>query len=191
MKSLEKGERSYLQIPFSQARFLEVLAKSIKAKNVLEIGTFRGFSTAFLARALPEDGVVFTCDEDSRYISAARRFWEALGVDEKIHFELDMASKTLSRLVEDEPTRGFFDLVFIDADKENYRLYVEQSMELLRDGGLMIIDNTLWKGLVEFEDPHDNGAIHMKKFNSWVFESYGRDACLVPGWDGAILIWKR
>ena len=191
MKSLEKGERSYLQIPLSEARFLEVLAKSIGAKHILEIGTFRGFSTAFLARALPEDGIVFTCDEDSRYVAAARRFWEALGVDEKIHFELDMASKTLDRLTQDEPTLEFFDMVFIDADKENYKLYVEQSLKLLRVGGLMVIDNTLWKGLVEFDEPHDNGAVYMRKFNAWVFETFGRDASFVPSWDGAILIWKR
>jgi predicted O-methyltransferase YrrM len=191
MKSLEKGERSYLQVPLSEARFLENLIKVTKTKNVLEIGTFRGFSTAFLARALPEDGIVFTCDEDTRYVSAARRFWEALGVDEKIHFELDLATRTLERLVQDEPTLDFFDFVFIDADKENYRIYVEQSMKLLKEGGIMMIDNTLWKGLVEFKDPYDNGAKHMQEFNSWVFDTYGRDACLIPGWDGLTMIYKR
>jgi len=82
-------------------------------------------------------------------------------------------------------------MVFIDADKENYKLYVEESMKLLKTGGLMVIDNTLWKGLVEYDEPHDNGATHMRKFNAWVFETFGRDASFVPSWDGAILIWKR
>ncbi len=191
MKALERGERSYLQIPLSEGRFLENLVKSVGAKNALEIGTFRGFSTALIARALPKDGIVFTCDEDTRYISAARRFWESLGVGEKIHFELGIAASTLERLVQDEPTLNFFDFIFIDADKENYRLYVEQSMKLLKNGGLMVIDNTLWKGLVEFKHPYDNGALHIQKFNSWVFDSYGRDACLIPGWDGVTMIFKR
>lgn len=191
MYELDKGERSYLQIPLSQARAIEVLMKAIGAVNVLEVGTFRGFSTAFMARAIPEDGIVLTCDEDTRPLAAARRFWKAMGVDEKIHFELGMASKTLERLVEDEPSLGFFDAIFIDADKENYKLYVEQSMKLLKQGGLILIDNTLWKGLVKYDTPHDNGAEHMRAFNQWLADTYGRDAALIPAWDGMSMVFKR
>ena len=195
IRSTGKGERSYMSVPLSQARFLEVFMQSIKAKHVLEIGTFRGFSTAFIARGLQEGGLVFSCDEDSRPAPAARRFWQAMGVEEKIHFELGTAEKVLEKLTTDAPSLEFFDAIFIDADKENYKHYVEQSFRLLKPGGTILIDNTLWKGLVQYENSHDNGATHMRNFNSWVFKEYGNNkwftASFVPAWDGLIMIVKK
>jgi O-methyltransferase len=191
MKVLEAGERSYLQVPFAEARFLEVFTKAIGAKNVLEIGTFCGFSTAFFARAIPEGGIVFSCDEDRRYEEKARYFWKQLGVDTKIHFELGEAVGVLKKLTEDKPSLEFFDLVFIDANKENYRQYVQLSWKLLRKGGSILIDNTLWKGLVQYTESRDNSAEHMQKFNEWLFTTYGTDVSIVPAWDGLTLVTKR
>lgn len=190
-KSAERYGRSYLSVPLSEARFLETFTKSIGARHVLEVGTFRGFSTAFMARGLPEDGVVLTIDEDVRPESEAVRFWEALGVSKKIHQEHGEAKKVLARLVGDDPSLNFFDLIFIDADKENYRHYVTECMKLLKQGGSMLIDNTLWKGLVQYKKPYDNGAEHIQKFNSWLFETYGEQVSIVPAWDGLTLVVKK
>lgn len=198
IRSSEKGERSYLSVPLSQARFLEVFMKSIGAKHVLEIGTFRGFSTAFIARGLEAGGLVFSCDEDSRPIPAARRFWQAMGIEEKVHFEFGMASKVLEKLTSDIPSLNFFDAIFIDADKENYKHYFIESMKLLKPGGVILIDNTLWKGLVQYPISHDNSAEHMKNFNTWIFKGATADesgcgftASFVPAWDGLIMVVKN
>ncbi len=190
MRKLAENPRSYLQIPLAEARFLEVFVKSIHAKNVLEIGTFCGFSTTFLARGIEEGGVVFTCDEDTRYIETARKFWDHMHLSEKIHFELGEASKVLHKMVDDKPTQEFFDCAFIDADKENYRQYVELSMKLIKKGGVLLIDNTLWKGLVQYENSRDNSAEHIKALNEWVFDTYGTNASMVPAWDGLLMVVK-
>lgn len=198
IRSTEKGERSYMSVPLSQARFLEVFMKSIGAKHVLEIGTFRGFSTAFIARGLQEGGLVFSCDEDSRPIPSARRFWQAMGIEEKVHFEFGTAIKVLEKLTSDTPSLEFFDAIFIDADKENYKHYFTESMKLLKSGGVILIDNTLWKGLVRYPNPHDNSAEHMKSFNTWIFNGIASDECnvvytasFVPAWDGLIMVVKK
>jgi predicted O-methyltransferase YrrM len=96
----------------------------------------------------------------------------------------------LHRLTIDEPSKGFFDIAFIDADKENYRQYAELSMKLLRKGGLLIVDNTLWKGLVQYKESRDNSAEHIKALNEWVFETFGKNASLLPAWDGVTIVVK-
>ncbi len=195
VRASQKGERSYLSVPLTQARFLEAFMRSIKAKHVLEIGTFRGFSTAFIARGLQEGGLVFSCDEDSRPVPAARRFWQAMGIEEKVHFEFGDAKKVLEKLTSDEPSLNFFDAIFIDADKENYKHYVTEALRLLKPGGTLLIDNTLWKGLVQYENSHDNSAVHMRNFNTWIFKEYGNNewfiASFVPAWDGLIMVVKK
>lgn len=198
IRNAEKGERSYLAVPLSQARFLEVFMRSINAKHVLEIGTFRGFSTAFIARGLQEGGIVFSCDEDSRPIPVARRFWQAMGIEEKVHFEFGMATKVLEKLTSDQPSLNFFDAIFIDADKENYKHYFAESMKLLKSGGVILIDNTLWKGLVQYPNSHDNSAEHMKEFNTWIFRGVASHECnvaytasFVPAWDGLVMVVKK
>lgn len=190
INAMMRGERSEMFIPYSEARFLEFFIKSIGAKKALEIGVFKGFSTAFLARSLPEDGIVFACDKDVRQLPTARKFWKQMNVDEKVHFELGNAVDVLEKMTHDEPSLEYFDLAFIDADKENYRRYVEYALKLVRKGGVILIDNTLWKGLVEYDDPHDNGAEHMQEFNKWLFEEFGDNAIMLPAWDGVGMIYK-
>jgi predicted O-methyltransferase YrrM len=176
------GDRSYLHIPYSQGRFLETYAKAMGAKRILEIGTFKGFSTAFLARV----GKVVTIDEDVRYVDEAKDFWKKMGVLKKIDFRLGLAEKILKEIKGEK-----FDLVFIDADKENYRKYVEISMKLLRKGGSILIDNTLWRGTVADSETPDNGAKHLRAFNEWASSRFGKDFSLVPAWDGLTVIVKR
>ncbi len=190
IRSNQKHERSYLNVPLSEARFLEVLMKALGAKHALEIGTFRGFSTAFIARGLAKDGKVFACDEDARPVPFARRFWQAMGVEEKIHFELGMAKGVLEKLTKDEPTLEFFDVVFIDADKENYKEYTLEAWKLLRPGGTLLVDNTLNKGLVRYEESGDNSAEHIKEFNTWIFETFQKQVSLLPAWDGLTMVVK-
>jgi predicted O-methyltransferase YrrM len=113
-----------------------------------------------------------------------------MGIESKIHFEFGEAKKVLEKLTADAPSLNFFDAVFIDADKENYQMYVQESMKLLKPGGVMLIDNVLWKGLVAEKDSSDNTAEHIKKFNSWITEEYGRNVSFVPAWDGLMLCIK-
>jgi O-methyltransferase len=113
-----------------------------------------------------------------------------MGIEEKVHFEFGEARKVLEKLTSDAPSLNFFDAVFIDADKENYKHYVLESYKLVRPGGVLLIDNTLWKGLVQFPNSHDNSAEHIKNFNTWIFDEYGSNVSFVPAWDGLLLVVK-
>lgn len=191
-KQHDSGDRAYLHIPFSQAKFLEVYAKAIGAKKVLEIGTFKGFSTAFLARAVREKGgEVVTIDEDTRYVAEAELFWKKMKVKDTIQFMLGLAETILKKMNKDNKYTEYFDLIFIDADKENYKKYLELSIKLLRKGGSILVDNTLWRGLPAEKNITDNGAKHIKAFNEWVFNKYKKQVSMVPSWDGLTIIVKK
>lgn len=193
----DTGDRAYLHIPYSEARFLEACVQAIKAKRVLEIGTFKGYSTAFLARGLPAaGGEVITIDEDKRYVAEATAFWKHMGVQKKIKFKLGLAEEILKNMAGTAAGNRasfleYFDLIFIDADKENYKRYMELSFKLLKKGGTILIDNTLWRGLPAEAQPEDNGAKHMKAFNAWLFKKYGKNASIVPAWDGLSIVVKK
>jgi O-methyltransferase len=141
-----------------------------------------------MARALPAGGKVITLDEDKRYIAEAEAFWKAMGVAKTIEFKLGLAETTLKGMA---ATKHAFDLVFIDADKENYKKYVESALKMTRKGGSILIDNTLWRGLVADQHATDNGAKHIRAFNAWLHEKFGKDAALLPAWDGLTLIVKK
>jgi predicted O-methyltransferase YrrM len=190
LKSASRTDQAYMQIPYSQGRFYEFLIKSTGAKNVLEIGVFKGFSTVFIARALPEGGLVYAIDRDARPIVKARQLWNHFGLSDKVHFELGEADEILEKLSSDKPSIGFFDIAFVDASKEKYQYYVEQSMKLVKKGGVVVIDNTLWKGLVQYNNTADNGAEHLKKFNQWLHQTYGENVCIIPAWDGISILYK-
>jgi O-methyltransferase len=190
LKNASRTDQEYMQIPYSEGRFYEFLIKSMGAKNVLEIGVFKGYSTTFIARALPEGGLVYAIDRDPRPVAKARQLWNHFGLSEKIHFELGEADQVLEKLMADKPSLGFFDLVFVDASKKSYKYYVESAMKLVKDGGVIVIDNTLWKGLVQYEKTSDNGAEHLKQFNTWIHQNFGNNVCIVPAWDGLTLLYK-
>jgi len=191
LKEHEKGARSYMHIPYSEGRFLETYVRAMGAKNILEIGTFKGYSTYFLAKGLVGSGKVITIDEDARYVAETENFWGNADVGEKIIFKLGMAEKILREMTLDPKFLGYFDVVFIDADKENYQLYAEYAFKLLRIGGSLLVDNTLWKGLVAYPKPHDNSAMHLRQFNDWIAEKYGKSFALLPGWDGLSIVVKE
>ncbi len=179
-------EHSFLQIPLSEAKFLSLFVKAIKAKKVLELGTFRGWSAAWIAKTLPEDGMLCTVDHDERNVDIASGLWQELGLKSKINFILNDGETALKGMQE----RGeSFDLIFIDAHKAEYKKYLDLSYELLNPGGVLLADNTLWTGQAA-EETSEPRANYMKDFNEYVFKKFGGQACLIPAWDGVVMVIK-
>lgn len=185
-KPLWEKEHHFLQIPLSEAKFLSLFIKATKAKRVLEIGTFRGWSAAWIAKGLPENGKLLTIDHDERIEVEAKELWQELRVTEKIDFKLEDAKVVLNDL----KNKGEkFDLIFIDAHKAEYKDYLDLSFSLLNEGGVLLADNTLWAGQAA-EDTDEPRANYMKDFNDHVFKTFGASACLIPAWDGVVMIVK-
>jgi len=136
-----------MQITATQGQFMEVLVRISGARRILEVGTFTGYSSIVMAAAMPDDGHLTTCDINDAFTSIAREFWAKAGVAEKIRFMLGPATATLDGLLADGEGGGY-DMCFIDADKLSYGDYWDRGLELLRPGGLMIADNTLFQGTV-------------------------------------------
>lgn len=186
----ELRERTYADVPSPQMQvgrvegaLLRILVAAIGARRVLEIGTFTGFSALSMAEALPEDGEIVTCDIDPKATAVARQFFDLSPHGKKIHLALGDALETLRTL------SGPFDLVFLDADKEQYPAYYEASLPLLRPGGLLVADNTLWSGAVL--DPQTPSAKAIVAFNSLVTDDPRVDNVLLPVRDGVMLVRKR
>lgn len=185
---LEKSKKLFradMQTTVSQARFLELMVRATRSKNVLEIGTFRGYGTAHLAQALPPDGKVVTCEYSPEYAKEAQKLVTDLGIDTKVTIEVGKATDTLSRLIAENQK---FDLIFIDADKPSYKTYFDLSLNLISPGGTILIDNTLWASLVTYKNPHDSIAEIAKSFNEYVFEKMGNNAVIIPVWDGMTMV---
>src|SRR5438270_2436074 len=136
-----------MQIGADEGALLALLVRSIGAKRALEIGTYTGYSALAVAMALPADGKLVCCDINEEWTQVARRYWREAGLADKIELRLAPAADTLTDLLRD-PGQGSFDFVFIDADKEGYNGYYETCLELVRAGGLLAFDNTLWSGRV-------------------------------------------
>ena len=136
-----------MQIGPEQGQLMALLAKSINAKRCIEIGVFTGYSALVVALALPDAGKIIACDVNEEWTSIGRRYWKEAGVDHKIDLRLQPALQTLDSLIVAGES-GTYDYAFIDADKPNYDAYYERVLQLLRPGGLMVIDNVLWSGRV-------------------------------------------
>jgi predicted O-methyltransferase YrrM len=136
-----------MQITAQQGQFMDVLVRISGARRILEVGTFTGYSSIVMASAMPPDGHITTCDINDDYAGIAREFWAKAGVADKIRLRLGPAAETLDALLA-EGEAGSYDLCFIDADKLNYGTYWDRGLELVRPGGLMIADNTLFQGTV-------------------------------------------
>lgn len=151
----ESHPQASCQIAPEQGQFLHLLARILGARKTLEVGVFMGYSSTWVALALPPGGKVVACDQSQEYVARARRTWREAGVEGKIELRLAPALQSLDALVA-EGQAGTFDFAFIDADKENYPHYYERSLVLLRKGGLIAADNVLWHGSVV--DPNDHHA---------------------------------
>jgi predicted O-methyltransferase YrrM len=179
-----------MQISPEQGQFMALLVKLTDARSILEIGTFTGYSALAMALALPAGGRLVTCDVSDEWTSKARSYWREAGVDNRIELRLAPALQTTSSLL-DAGAGGSFDLVFIDADKGNYLGYYEAALKLLRPGGLVVVDNTLWDGRVADPTVGDDDTQAIRAFNTAVHGDARIDLSLVPIGDGLTLARKR
>lgn len=179
-----------MQIAPEQGQFMALLIQLINAKQVIEVGTFTGYSSLAMAQAMPEDGRLICCDISETWTAMARRYWEQAGVTQRIELRIAPAQDTLQALL-DEGLAGRFDAMFIDADKENYATYYELGLQLIRAGGLIMVDNVLWSGRVLDEHSNDPDTQAIRAFNRSLFQDERVDLSMLPLADGLTLVRKR
>ena len=189
-REVEQMPNAGMLLAPEQGQFLAFLMKLIGAKYTLEVGVFTGCSTLWVADALPENGRIIACDVSETYTAIAQRYWQEAGVDHKIDLKLAPAGETLAALIEDGQSEQF-DFAFIDADKNNYALYYEQCLTLLRPGGFIAVDNVLWSGRVVDETAQDEDTVAIRALNLKAKTDERVDISLVPIGDGLLLIRKR
>jgi caffeoyl-CoA O-methyltransferase len=179
-----------MQIGPDQGAFLALLVRLLGARRTLEIGTFTGYSALAVASVLPADGKLIACDVSEEWTRIARRYWREAGVADRIELHLRPAIETLDALVR-EGQAGRFDFAFIDADKPSYDAYYERTLALLRQGGLVAIDNVLWSGAVADPKSNDADTAALKALNLKIRDDARVDAVLVSMGDGVMLARKR
>jgi predicted O-methyltransferase YrrM len=180
---------SVMQIAPEQGQFMALMVKLIGAKKTLEVGVFTGYSTLVVALALPEDGKIIACDVDEEYTKIAQKYWQQAGVNHKIDLRIAPALETLDKLIA-EKQENTFDFAFIDADKRNYPNYYEQTLKLIRPGGLIAIDNVLWSGQVADSKDTDKRTIAIREFNQKLHQDRRVNISLLPIADGLTLAMK-
>lgn len=181
---------SRMQISPEQGQFMALLARLIGARRCIEVGVFTGYSSLAVALALPADGSIVACDVSEEWTAVARRYWAEAGVAARIDLRLAPALETLDSLLADGG-QGSFDLAFIDADKTNYLAYYERVFELLRPGGLVVVDNTLWSGRVADPAVVDEDTLALRHFNECLHRDQRVDLSLLPVGDGLTLARRR
>ncbi|HET9949408.1 MAG TPA: class I SAM-dependent methyltransferase [Longimicrobiales bacterium] len=183
-------EQAGMQISPEQGQLMALLLELIGGERVLEIGTFTGYSSLVMALAIPEHGRIVACDVSEEWTQIARRYWAEAGVEQKIDLRLGPALDTLEALLR-EGIREAFDFAFIDADKKNMAAYYERCLELVRAGGLIAVDNTLWNGRVTDPDVTDADTEAIRAFNRALKDDERVTLSLVPIGDGLTLARKR
>ena len=173
------GDIKRMQVATSQCHFLHLIIKTSNIKNVLEIGTFTGLSALSISLALPEDGKLIALDKNEETNKVALSFFKKANQDHKIETKIKPALESLNELKNTK-----FDMVFIDADKMNYKEYYERSLKLVDKGGLIIIDNVLWHGEVADEDNLDKYTVNIREFNAYVSKDKRVEQIIVPLGDG-------
>jgi len=182
--------RVNMQIAPEQGQFMQMLVRLMGARRTIEVGVFTGYSSLAVALALPADGRVLACDISEEYTSIARRHWQAAGVAHKIELVLAPALATLdARLAAGEQDR--YDFAFIDADKEGYHANYERLLRLVRPGGLIAVDNTLWSGAVADPGDQEDDTRAIRDFNERLLADARIDLSLVPIGDGLTLARRR
>jgi predicted O-methyltransferase YrrM len=164
-----KQPQAMMQISPDQGQFMALLVKLMGAKKIIEIGVFTGYSSLCMAMALPDDGHIVACDINKEYTDIARQYWRKAGVADKIELVLAPAIRTLDKLLA-QGEQGTYDFVFIDADKPEYPDYYERSLQLIRKGGLIAIDNVLWYGKPADPVEKDKDTLAIRKFNQKLYQ---------------------
>jgi predicted O-methyltransferase YrrM len=168
-----------------EGRFLEFLVYALRARRVLELGTYSGYSSLSMAAGLPEGGHIDTCEYEERHAEVARRYISQSPYADRITIHLGPALETIERL------EGEFDFVFIDADKENYVNYYEALLPRLADGGLMALDNTLWSGRVLDESDDSESTRAIKAINERIASDERVTSVMLTVRDGVTLVRRR
>jgi predicted O-methyltransferase YrrM len=179
-----------MQIAPDQGAFMALSIQLMGARKALEVGVFTGYSTLCVALALPPEGKLVACDVSHKYTAIAQRYWQQAGVESKIDLRIAPALETLDKLLA-AGEAGTFDFAFIDADKGNYEGYYERSLQLVRVGGLIAIDNVLWGGRVA--DPRDREAetLAIRAFNAKLYKDPRISLSVLSISDGLTLALKR
>ena len=180
----EKSSAPQMMVGQLEGRFLAVLVRLLRAARVLELGTFTGYSSISMAQALPSGGRLITCDVSEETTEIARRYAQEAGVVDRIDYRLGPALETIAGL------DGEFDLIFIDADKDNYVNYYEATLPLLAANGLMVVDNTLWSGRVADPQEDDESVQAIRALNDRVRDDPRVDNVLLTVRDGMNLVWQ-
>jgi len=181
------GDIKRMQISISQCQFLELIIKVSNTKKILEIGTFTGLSALSMSLALPEDGQLIALDKNVDTNKVAKEFFKKANQENKIKTIIKPALETLADIKKENK---FFDLVFIDADKDNYKEYYDRSLDLVKKGGLIIIDNVLWHGEVADEKNNEKFTNIIRNFNEHVKNDKKSNQIIIPIGDGLTVCRK-
>ena len=179
-----------MQISPEQAQFMAFLVRLTGTRKALELGTFTGYSALCVALALPPDGTLIACDVSTEWTDVGQPYWKAAGVDGRIDLRIGKALLTMDALIAGGEA-GTFDFVFIDADKKNYDAYYERALVLLRTGGLIAIDNTLWSGRLIDDSDHERATETLRALNRKIHADERVDLAMLPVGDGLTLARKR
>lgn len=185
----EPHPRHGMETSAEQGQLLHLLAHAVGARKTLEIGVFRGYSSTMVALALPPDGKVIACDISEEYTTRARQTWREAGVEDRIELWLGPALETLDALVA-AGEAGTFDLAYIDADKANYRNYFDRCLKLVRRGGLIAADNTLWNGRVLDPADQSTDTVALREYNRALHADARVAITMLPIGDGLSLACK-
>jgi predicted O-methyltransferase YrrM len=179
-----------MQIAPEEGAFLAMLVELTGARRCLEVGTFTGYSSTAVALALPDDGRLVCCDVSEEWTAMARRYWDSAGVAGKITLHVAPAVETLDRLLADGEEDSY-DFAFVDADKTGYDTYYERLLRLVRPGGLIAIDNTLWSGRVLDASDADEDTVALRTLNLKLARDERVSLCMLPLADGVTLARRR
>lgn len=185
----EKLEWGKMQISAEQGEFMAMLVRLMGARQCIEVGTFTGYSALCIAEALPDDAELICCDISEEWTSIGVEHWEKAGVANRIDLRIAPALETLDSLI--ETRSGEFDMVFLDADKSNYPRYYERALELLRPGGIVLVDNVLWSGDVIDSSNDDEETRGIRELNEIIKDDNRVDISMLPVGDGLTLARKR
>jgi predicted O-methyltransferase YrrM len=186
-KKTETIKYNAMQISPEQGQFMSFLVSLLNVKKAIEVGTYTGYSTLCVAQSLPADGKVIACDISEEWTRIGQHYWEEADLSDKIDLRIGPAVDTLESLKDEA---GTFDFGFIDADKVNYLRYYELILQLLRPGGLVLIDNVLWSGSVADKENQEESTCAIRALNSHIHADERVQISMLPVGDGLTLVRK-